>query len=193
MWYTKCLLNPARGFGGSAISSPSWSGQSPAAERYLLHFGLKKRLLMRAISRENTSKFNKLRDLVYVHSKPTSILENKLDWSALRRPVPQLLWWPPGVASYRQPLAQLRYKLTSRGRRDRKNFAFSLPLQAQLPNMQLKLLHTNSQATPLVVHKLMANGSPVRVLPLPQRATNAILINLMASPPLRGKRSLELY
>ena len=53
-------------------------------------------------------------------------------------------------------------------------------------------IHTNSQATPLVVHKPLANGSPVRVLPLPQRATKTILINLTASPPLRGKRSLDL-
>jgi len=70
--------------------------------------------------------------------------------------------------------------------------SFSLPLQAQPPNVQLKLLYTNSQATPLVVHKPLANGSPVRILPLLHRATKTILINLTASPPIRRKRSLDL-
>ena len=33
-------LNPSRGL-GSAVNSPSGSGQSPAVKRYLVHFGLK--------------------------------------------------------------------------------------------------------------------------------------------------------
>ena len=96
------------------------------------------------------------------------------------------------MAPHNQSLAQLRYRLTSRGRRDRKYLLFSLPLQVQPPNVQLKLLHTNSQATPLVVHKPLANGSPVGVLPLPPRATKTILINLTAGPPIQGQRSLDL-
>jgi len=106
--------------------------------------------------------------------------------------VPELLWRVPGAAPHHQPLAQLRYRLTSHGRRDRKYLLFSLPLQASLPNMQLKqlkLLHTNSQATPPMVYKPLANGSPVRVLPLLQRATKTILINLTASPLIRQKRT----
>jgi len=62
MWYAKCPLNPARG-SGERCKLPSGSGQSPAAERYLLHFALKKRLLMtaisRAYSRQHTRKFDK--------------------------------------------------------------------------------------------------------------------------------------
>jgi len=81
-----------------------------------------------------------------------------------------------------QTLAQFMYTLTSRGPKDMRYLPFSLPLQAQPPNMQLKLLHTNSQATPLVVHKPLANGSPVRVLPLLHQATKTILISLTASP-----------
>ena len=73
MWYVKCPLYPTRVLGG-AVSSPSASVRSPAAERYLLNFSLKM-LLVTAISsayaRKNTRKFDKLRDLFYVHSKPT--------------------------------------------------------------------------------------------------------------------------
>ena len=90
-------------------------------------------------------------------------------------------------------LYQLRYRLTSRGQRDRKYLLFSLPLQASLPNMQLKLklLHTNSQATPPMVHKPLANGSPAGVLALLQQAAKTTLINLAAGPPIHGKRSLD--
>ena len=68
---------------------------------------------------------------------------------------------------------------------------FSLPLQVQPPNVQLKLLHTNSQTIPLMVHKPLANGSPAIVLALLQQATKTILINLAAGPSKHGKRSLD--
>ena len=108
-----------------------------------------------------------------------------------REAAQQLRWWPPGVAAHNQSLAQLRYRLTSRGRRDRKYLLFSLPLQVQPPNVQLKLLHTNSQTIPLMVHKSLANGSPAIVLALLQQATKTILINLAAGPLIHGKRSLD--
>jgi len=65
-------------------------------------------------------------------------------------------------------------------------------LEVQPLNVLLKLLHTNSQATPLVIHKPLANGSPVGVLTLPPRATKTIIINLTAPPPMQGKRSLDI-
>ena len=108
-----------------------------------------------------------------------------------REAAQQLRWWPPGLAPHNQSLAQLRYRLTSRGQRDRKYLLFSLPLQVQPPNVQLKLLHTNSQTIPLMVHKPLANGSPARVLALLQQAAKTILINLAAGPPIHGKRSLD--
>ena len=46
----------------------------PGAERYLLHFGLKKASVetnFTCIFTKEYPKFDKLRDLVYVHSKPT--------------------------------------------------------------------------------------------------------------------------
>ena len=66
---------------GERCKLHQWFRAEPGVERYLLHFGLK-RLLMRAISRaysrKNTLKFDKLRDLVYVHSKPTFTGEHPL-------------------------------------------------------------------------------------------------------------------
>jgi len=72
-----------------------------------------------------------------------------------------------------------------------KDLLFSLPLQVQPPNVQLKLLHTNSQTMPLMVHKPLANGSPAIVLALLQQATKTILINLAAGPSIHDKRSLD--
>jgi len=103
----------------------------------------------------------------------------------------QLRWWPPGVAAHNQSLDQLRYRLTSRGRRDRKYLLFSLRLQVQHPKVLLKLLHTNSQTIPLMIHKPLANGGPAGVLALLQGATKTILVGLVAGPPIHGKRSLD--
>jgi len=135
-------------------------------------------------------------------SKPVRLPVQRARAGQLREAAQQLLWWVPellwrvpGAAPHHQPLAQMRYRLTSCGWRDRKYLQFSLCLQASLPNMQLKhlkLLHTNSQATPPMVHRPLANGSPVRVLPLLQRATKTILINLGAGLPDKTKKKPRL-
>jgi len=47
------------------------------------------RAISRVYSRKNTRKFDKLRDLVYIRN--VRLLENNLDWSALRRPDPEAI------------------------------------------------------------------------------------------------------
>jgi len=99
------------------------------------------------------------------------------------------------VAPHHQPPAQLRYRLTSRDRRDRKYPLFSLPLQASLPNMQLKrlkLLHklsSNTTGGQQTSGKRQSSQSPPTA-----SASNKNNFNRPHGkpPPIRRKRNLDL-
>ena len=91
--FLQCFAKQQRGCGianvllvqlglGERCKLPQRVRAEPGAERYLLHFGLKRasdESNFTCIFTKEYPKFDKLRDLVYVHSKPMFTVENNLD------------------------------------------------------------------------------------------------------------------